>query len=65
MIVGKDGRAEAAPDFIRHQPGVVQVRARQQDLDQIAHRLLDKEVLDGDALRELVAADAPAARAAV
>jgi ATP-dependent Zn protease len=38
---------------------------RRSVLDQIAHRLLDKEVLDGDALRELVAADAPAARAVV
>jgi cell division protease FtsH len=34
-------------------------------LDQIARRLLDKEVLDGDALRELVAAAIPVARAAV
>ena len=37
---------------------------RRSVLDQIAKRLLEKEVLDGDELRALVAADAPATRAA-
>ena len=38
---------------------------RRSVLDQIARRLLEKEVLDGDELRALVAADASAERAAV
>jgi cell division protease FtsH len=38
---------------------------RRHVLDQIAHRLLDKEILDGDELRALVSADVPAERAAV